>query len=141
MIALLLLAACGSPDGSIAVAPDALDWGKVDFQADLPAEGYDARSVEVTNTGDAPIDVEINGFDTDHLVLGAILALDAPPTLPTLEPGSTQLLTVGVGGYLDGERDTVVEGSFLLDSPDLAAPVEVTWAFEPYRDLDDDTGP
>ncbi len=134
------LAGCGGPSGVLFVDPTAIDWGQVDFQAALPDDGYDARSIEVRNDGDKPIDVELVGFDTERLILGALLATEDPPTIPTLEPGDSQLLTVGVGDYADGERDTVVTGNFSFTSADLEAPIEVSWIFEPIRDISDDTG-
>lgn len=135
MVVVLWLA-CGKAP-SVAADPTSIDWGPLDFQQELPAEGYDPRDLTVRNTGEQPIDVVVSDFDTERLVLSAVLAVDDPPTLPTLLPGSSTVVSVGVIGYAPGERDTEVTGAFSFTAAGIDSPATVTWSFTPIRDLSD----
>ena len=139
MSILLTLLACTSNQGSIIVEAGSLNWDTVDFQQEIPADGYQAKQVLVTNNSRLDLDVSINNFDTDHLILGALLIKIDPPTM-SLSAAEQIIITIGVGGYLDGERDTTVSGSFNFDAEQLLAPTYVDWSFIPVREFEDDTG-
>lgn len=137
----VVLSACGKPPGELLVSPTEIDWDAIDFQEDLPAEGYDARQVVVTNEGDRELSVTLSDFDTSRLILGALLDSEDPPVLPTMDPGDQQVITIGVWNYEDGERDTTVSGSFTFTAEGLDEGVTFNWSFIPIRDLVGDTGP
>ena len=138
VVPLLLLSACSS--GQLSVSPTNIAWGDVDFQQTLPTEGYDPQTITVVNEGSRDLDITVVGFDTDRLLLGALLVQEQPPVLGTLQPDQTVLLTASVVDYLDGERDTEVTGAFSLDADGLGEPVEITWSFTPIRNIIVDTG-
>jgi hypothetical protein len=136
-----LLSACGGGSGNVATAtPSQLDWGEIDFQQDMPDEGYDAVDFTVSNDGKADLDIVLRGFDTTRLRLGAPLLVRAdPPTLPTLSPGQSMVMRLGVYAYADGDRDTLVSGSFELEAAGIKDPTSVPWSFTPIRIIDTDT--
>ncbi|TVQ91319.1 MAG: hypothetical protein EA397_09665 [Deltaproteobacteria bacterium] len=127
----LLLVGCGS--GELAVSPAALDFGEVDFHQERPDEGYDALEVVLRNDGSRPLDLSIRSFDSERLQLGA--RFEEEPSLPRLEPGSQQVITVGVWAYRPGEWDQLVEGSFRIHGDQLRDPVAVPWSFTPVRNM------
>lgn len=139
--ALLLvpLAACG-PKGELTVTPTDIAWGEIDFQQELPATGYAPQNIALVNQGDDDLVVTVRAFDDERLLLGALLDAEDPPTLTPIPPLQTVVITVGVKAYLEGERDTLVEGSFEFASDDLKEPVPVTWSFTPIRVIGGDTG-
>lgn len=136
---LVAMAACG-PKGELTVSPADIDWGEVDFQQELPAAGYDAQNIALVNQGEDELVVTVRAFDDERLLLGALLESEEPPTLTPIPAGQTVVVTVGVKGYAEGERDTLVEGSFEFASEDLKDPVTVTWSFTPIRVIGGDTG-
>jgi len=133
----LLLGAC-TPN-ELTVTPQRIAWEEIDFQQARPDGGYLPQEISVRNDGSRALDVEIVGFDEEHLLLGALLASEEPPTLPTLEPGSQHVLTVAVWDYLAGERDSLVEGAFDLVAPGVKEPVTIEWSFTPVREIVVDT--
>ena len=134
MILFSLLTGCGPEMGAIYVTPTNIDWGEIDFVESTPPEGYMAVALLVTNTDRPTITVDITDFDSEHLVLGAVFDDGVNPsfTLDTLEQ---VVLTVGVGDYADGERDTIIEGAFKLTSDQLVSPTTIQWSFTPILDL------
>lgn len=134
---LLALLACR---GEIEVTPTRIAWDEIDFMEPRPDLGYLPQQVTVENTGRRDLELVIAGFDADHLLLGAHLVDEDPPTLPALAPGSAHVLTVAVWAYLDGERDTRVEGSFRVTADGLGEDGVVEWSFVPVRNIPVDTG-
>jgi hypothetical protein len=134
MILFSLLTACGLEMGEIYVTPTNIDWGDIDFLETTPPEGYMAVALLITNTQRPSVTVEITDFDSDHLILGAVFDDGVNPsfTLSTLEQA---VITVGVGDYADGERDTLIEGSFKLTSEQLVEASTIQWSFKPILDL------
>lgn len=134
MILTSFLLACSPEMGNIKVAPTNIEWGDIDFVESVPPDGYMAVALSITNTDRPPVTIEIEGLDTNHLVLGAVFDDGVNPifTLETLEQA---VLTIGVGNYDDGERDTLIEGSFKLTSEQLLTPTTITWSFTPILDL------
>ena len=148
-MALPLLCAVGfapgcKEKGAFTVSPSSLDWGEVDFSDhpdDMEEQGYDAQTVKVKNTGEESLDVILQSFDFDRLCLDGFSA--APVLVPTLDPGSSYVFTVGVCGYVaeDGDRDSVVSGSLDFEAVDLDGTQSVSWSYTPTIDIDqDDSG-
>ncbi len=136
---LLALFACAKTE--IGVTPTLLDWGEVDFHAEMGESGYEPLPVSIVNTGDEPADIAIIGFPDDRLQLNvALLAGEDPPVLPTLAPFDTHVVTIGVKSYELTELTTLVEGSFTLSSDGMKDPVVVSWQYVPVRNQPVDTG-
>ena len=134
-LALGMLAGCHP--AALSVDPASLDWGEVDFQQDLPPNGYGEKQLTLTNTGERDLDIVLRDFPTDRFVLGTPpLALADPPTLEPLSPGQTVTLTVGVLDYESGELTTTVTGDFSFTADGLDSPAVATWSYTPIRDLD-----
>ena len=139
LLCVWIAAGCSKTPGELTVSPTDIDWDVIDFQLDSPAEGYDAREILVTNIGERELAVTLSDFDSERLVLGALLDSEDPPVLPTMQPGDQQILTVGVGDYADGERDTTVTGSFTFTAEALDPGITLTWSFIPIRNIGGDT--
>jgi hypothetical protein len=123
------------------VAPTVLDWGEVDFHQEQPPEGYSAQTLLIRNERAGSVEVLLDDFDDLRLVLGAPnLTSDDPPRLPPLRSGDSHVLTVGVGGYEPGERDTLVSGAFTVTTDNQRHAVGVQWSFVPIRNIPVDTG-
>ena len=120
--------------GAVYVTPTNIDWGDIDFVEDAPPEGYMSVAIVVTNTQRPTLTIDIVDFDYDHLVLGAVFDDGVNPSF-TLETLEQAVITVGVGDYLDGERDTQIEGSFKFTSEQLLEPSTIQWSFKPILDL------
>ena len=135
-----ILTGCGS--NALSVEPGSLNWGEVDFEEVKPDEGYDQKSITLTNDGSKSLDISVLNFDDVRLILGAQLETPDPPVLRVIEPGSNAVITVAVWGYdiESGELTEEVTGSFYLDAKSLKDPVEVQWAFTPIRGGEIDTG-
>ena len=133
----VFLAACG-PQGDLTLTPERVDFGDVDFQQIRPDGGYSQTEIAVRNSGTVDLDLEIRGVDAEHVVLSAVFVSENPLTLTPLSPDGRVTLQLGVWDYLPGERDTLVEGEFVIDSDDLADPVYVPWSFTPVRVIEED---
>lgn len=133
----LFLVACG-PRGDVTLTPDRIDFGEVDFQQIRPDGGYAQTEIAVRNTGVVDLDLEIRGVDEEHVILSAVFVSETPLTLTPLSPDGRVTLQLGVWDYLPGERDTLVEGEFVVDSSDLPEPVYVPWSFTPVRVIEED---
>ncbi len=138
LIPLLLLVACGGDP--LVVTPTNIQWGEVDFQEDMPVDGYDAQQVILQNTGNKELQFRVTGFDESHLQLGAIWQDAGSYTLLPTAGGSSNVLSVGVIDYELGELTTEVSGSFSITADGLRDPVVVSWAFTPVRKFSGDTG-
>ncbi len=132
----LLLSACAS--GVLSVDPNPLEFGEVDFNQDLPSEGYNAQPIYLQNDGDKELELTITGVDDKRVLLTGQFESESPFTLRAIGPGEYHNLTLGVIGYdvEGGERDTLVEGSFTIDAPTLKDPKKLTWSFTPIRVFD-----
>ncbi len=140
-MALLALAAgalsTGCKDGdpaSLSVTPADIAWGEVDFQQDMPTEGYDERSINLTNGADEDVTVEVVELDLDHLCSPGIP--DTPFEIGTLTPGQTLSFFVSVCEYSreDGERDSEQTGTVAFSSS-TGGRAETTWSFTPVEVL------
>ena len=134
MILFSLLAACGPEMGAIYVSPTNIDWGDIDFVETTPPEGYKSVAIVVTNTQRPTVTIDIANFDYDHLILGAVFDDGVNPSF-TLETLEQAVITVGVGDYADGERDTQIEGAFKFTSNQLLEASTINWSFTPTLDL------
>lgn len=141
-------AGCGKP-GELAVTPETIDWGEVDFQgwpSDMDEGGYQQTEVAITNLGETDLDVIIQTVDFDHLCIEGFSV--APIAPPTLTPGTGYAFFVGVCAYSseDGERDQLVSGSLDFSAEGLDESLSIPWQFTPVRNMggsdtgDDDTG-
>ena len=106
----------------------------------MPDEGYDAQTVTVKNTGEEELDVILQSFDFNLLCLDGFTA--APVLVPTLDPGSSYVFTVGVCGYdEEAGRDVETSGSLDFAADGLDGTQSVSWSYTPTIDLsDDDSG-
>jgi len=138
LLALFLLGCSGD---RLYVSPTVMEWGEVDFQQEQPPEGYDAQILLIRNDRGGSLVVLLEDFDGLRLVLGAPdLTSGDPPRLPALRAGESHVLTVGVGGYEPGERDTLVSGEFTVTTENQRHAAEVQWSFTPVRNIPVDTG-
>ena len=78
----LLLGAC-TPN-ELTVTPQRIAWEEIDFQQARPDGGYLPQEISVRNDGSRALDVEIVGFDEEHLLLGALLASEEFGSVQTL---------------------------------------------------------
>jgi hypothetical protein len=131
MIRWLLFTAVGCASAEVAVTPESLDFGAVDFNLPMPVDGYNAIDVRVENVGSKPVDLRLRGVDEDRLLVSA--RFEDPPRLPILQADQHLVLTVGVIGYTPGELTSVVEGSFRLASDQLRDPIVIGFSYAPER--------
>ena len=133
----LLCLACST--GSVSLSPNPLEFGEIDFNQDLPEAGYNAKEVFLRNDGEEDLDLVITGVDDSRLLLSGQFLTQKPLTLMTIGPEQFHTLTLGIIGYdvEGGERDTLVEGYFIVDAPNLKEPARLNWSFTPVRVFDD----
>lgn len=134
---LLLLVGCGGGE-AFEVRPSSLDFGEVDFQQSVPAEGYNALELELVNNSKRGLDLSFPDFPEDRLVLSALFSSDSPPTLAELAPGESHVVQIGVLAYELGERDTVVETALRVSASGES--VRVAASYTPVRLIDGDSG-
>ena len=131
----LSLTACasGEPD-SLSVAPASLDWGEVDFQEEMPTEGYDETTVSITNEAEEEVTVEVVELDLDHLCSPGIPS--TPFEIGTLSEGQSLSFFVAVCEYSPeaGERDSEQTGTMVFRSS-AGGQAEVGWSFTPVERL------
>lgn len=130
-----LSAGCKAGDpGSLSATPADISWGEVDFQQDMPATGYDERSIDLTNDAEEDVTVEVLDLDLGHLCSPGIPS--TPFEVGTLTPGQTLGFFVGVCDYSreGGERDSEQSGTIVFGSS-AGGRAEVTWSFTPVENL------
>ena len=132
MLAALLVVGCGN-SGSLEADPAEIAWGEIDFQAEMPEGGYDARTISLESAGESAVEATIVAFDFDHLCLEGFD--DVPATIPALDPGDVYVLNVGVCGYdpAMGERDSVVSGEIGIEHTGGDSPLVIPWSFTPVE--------
>lgn len=140
-LARLALAAGALSTGCKATEPDSLRaspadiaWGDIDFQQEMPASGYEERTVNLTNDAEEDVTVEILELDLDHLCSPGIPS--TPFEVGSLTPGQTLGVFVSVCDYRreDGERDSEQTGTIVFGSS-AGGRAEVTWSFTPVEIL------
>jgi len=135
---LIALAACGK--GELDLNFDALGWGEIDFQDDACPdcqcdEGCGPTLVELTNIGDAPLNVEIpEGLDPDRFCLNGFEDVSDPIVIPTMEPDDAYILQLSVCGYLPGEQTLTVTGQIAFETDGVEETVGLDWSYTPIRD-------
>ncbi len=136
-----ILCACADP-GALVISPNPLNFDEVDFNLPMPDEGYHLTEVFLQNETKEELVITIDNLDTDHLLLGAALVGETPPTLSPLAPGSYQNITLSVWNYdiEAGERDTLVNGSISFTADGMKDPAMLEWSFTPVRKWAEDTG-
>ena len=133
----LLFIGCASPE--ITPFPSSLKFGEVDFQQTMPDEGYMATELEITNTGDSELTLELTVFDFEHLCLEGYN--NVPATLSSLSPDSKYTLLVSVCDYIEerGERDDLLTGDISIEYGASEA-LKIPWSFTPVLNIETDTG-
>ena len=135
--ALCLLAACSG--GDLLASPTSFDFGEVNFQQERPPQGYEARDLVLTNNTGRSLDIAFTGVDDDHLFIAApVFVTSNPPTLPSLDPEDTVVVTVAAWDYELGELTTEVSGTFRIEANGVD-PIVVPWSFTPVRQQVEDT--
>ena len=133
----VLLIACTTPE--VTPFPSKLEFGEVDFQQPMPDEGYHAAELEITNTGDKEVSLEVIGFDFEHLCLEGYTSV--PATLSSLSESSKFTLLVSVCDYIEeaGERDDLLTGDIVIDYGGEET-LQIPWSFTPVLNIASDTG-
>jgi len=131
------LTACGG--GDLLISPTAFPLGEVNVQEDRPPAGYSARDLVLTNQTGRNLDIELLDVDSTRIFIAApFFASDDPPTLPSLAPEETVVLTVGAWDYELGELTTELSGSFRIEANGVDS-VSIPWSFTPVRERVEDT--
>ncbi|MEC7948621.1 MAG: hypothetical protein VX265_13735 [Myxococcota bacterium] len=117
---------------SLSASPTAVAWGEIDFQQDMPVEGYDEQAIMLTNESSEEVVVEVLDLDLEHLCSPGIP--ETPLEIGTLGPGQTLGFFVSVCDYSRerGERDTELRGAMAFGSS-AGGRAEVTWSFTPVE--------
>lgn len=134
MLAVLLFA-CGS-SGELSVFPSNLNFGEVDFQSEMPEEGYGALTVSLKNIGTEDIEITVDHIDFDHLCLQGFDV--APIELGRLTPEQSYTLKIGVCDYSreDGERDSLISDYIAIEHDGRNSPAQIQWSFTPVEIID-----
>jgi len=129
-----LFLACGAT-GELSVFPSSLNFGEVDFQTEMPEEGYAALTVTLKNVGETDLDISLNHIDFDHLCLQGFDT--APISLGTLTPNQSYTIKVGACDYSreSGERDTLVSDYISIEHNGANAPSSIQWSFTPVENI------
>lgn len=134
-----LLLAC-TPELDIQVSPPALDLGVVDFDVEMPDEGYPPSSVSFINQGTVSASLSLVDYDPDHLCVVGFTGRSLPITMGELAEGSVYVLEVGACGYAPGERDTEVQTELRVGTGGTPGVLVVPVVFTPTRTIGDDSG-
>ena len=131
MLAFLFFA-CGA-SGELSVFPSTLNFGEVDFQSEMPEEGYGALTVALKNVGEVDIEITVDHVDFDHLCLQGFD--ETPIDLGRLTPDQTYTLKVGVCDYSreEGERDTLISDYISIEHNGANSPTSIEWSFTPVE--------
>ena len=133
----VLFIACTVPE--VTPFPSKLEFGEVDFQQSMPEEGYQATELEITNTGEKEVTLEVISFDFEHLCLEGYTSV--PATLSSLSASSKFTLLVSVCDYIEeaGERDDLLTGNIVIDYGGEES-LQIPWSFTPVLNIASDTG-
>ena len=133
----VLFFACSQPE--VTPFPSKLEFGEVDFQAPMPEEGYQAMALDITNTGEKDVSLEILSFDFERLCLEGYTSV--PASLSDLSPDSKFTLLISVCDYIEeaGERDDLLEGMIDIDYGGSDV-LQIPWSFTPVLNIGGDTG-
>jgi len=129
----LLLFAC-SNNLEVTPFPSSLNFGEVNFHETMPDEGYQSMEVDITNTGEKEVSLEVVSFDFERLCLQGYTSV--PASLSSLSPDSKFTLLVSVCDYIEeaGERDDLLEGSIEIEYGGEAS-LSIPWSFTPILDI------
>lgn len=126
----VLTAGC-TPSPGLVFSPASLAFGEVDFEGELPDEGYAVLTTVLRNAGKTTIAISLPEYDTDRLCLGGFDTQVFPFDLGPLNPGAAYTFQVGVCGYVSGEAGTEVATELRVDGEDETASLPIT--FTPMR--------
>ena len=137
MLGLLLIACTGSLE--VTPFPSSLDFGEIDFHQTMPDDGYSPIELNLTNTGEKEVSLDVISFDFERLCLEGFTSV--PAALNSISSNSTFTLLVSVCGYLEeaGERDDLLSGSIEIDYG-ADTYLSVPWSFTPVLNIASDTG-
>jgi len=139
----MMLAGCGGAGGSLQAWPTHVDLGEVDFLEPMPTNGYNETEIVLESTGDSAVSASLAEADFDHLCMQGFTASMLPADIGKLSSDQTYSLFVGACAYSaeDGERDTELSGTIVVETDGDPESVEITWSFTPVLGLGgDDTG-
>ena len=144
LVGAFLITGC-SKEIDVSIEPDAVEFGQIDFvdwPSDMPTEGYGATAVSVTNLGEDPLGLTLMSADFDRLCVFGITESMVPYSWPSIDPGNSILVQIGVCAYLaeEGERDTLISDELVLRSEDHGGEVRIPWSFTPVINQSIDTG-
>ena len=135
-----LLFGCGD-EGELTSFPASIDWGEINFRAEPnPDQGYDSRSIALTNTGENPLIVSIDDVDLGLLRLEGFTDTDLqlPIDLGNLNPGTSFTIYVGVWDYIhENGTGSETSGSISVTHSGKDSPLKVPWAFIPVNEFMD----
>ena len=119
--------ACGGPV-NIIPEPGNLDFGTVDFSADMPDGGYAPITLNLTNAGEGEVEITLGSFPFDYLCIPGFT--NDPVTLGTLAPTEVFSLDIGVCDYdAEGGRGVERTGEIVIQADGFTYPVP--WRFTP----------
>lgn len=134
---LLWLAACGSPEVVFTISPSPVAFGEVDFDVEMPEDGYDPIAVGLTNAGTADVVLGLADFDDTYVCVQGYSHDLLPGTMGTVAPNSTYVLNIAICGYAPGERGTEVSTDITISTDGSPATLTVPVTFTPVQGGDD----
>lgn len=142
-LTVLALVGCGGSGGELTAWPRRVDFGEIDFLDAVPANGFAETEIVLTSAGKVSVTASLADADFDHLCMQGFSASMLPADIGELSPDQTYSLFAGVCAYSveNGERDTLVEGTIVVETDGDPESVEIPWSFTPVLGLGgDDTG-
>lgn len=130
---MLLLLACAEPAVDINVSPDQLDFGEVQFTAEMPDEGFAQEEVVLTNASERETVLTLPPYDDDHLCIEGFDNDQLPQDLTSMTHQATYVLRVGICGYIPGEADSEVALTLTVQTDGTPSTVEIPITFTPIR--------
>lgn len=121
------------------MSPSSLDLGTIDFDEEMPEEGFNPQPVTVRNVSDVDTVLSVIDDDPDRLCVQGFPEPQVPYELGTLPAGASYTLQVAACGYLPGERDSSVVTGLTLGADGAAAPLDLSVTFVPTRTIEDGT--
>lgn len=126
MVSLLL--ACADPV-NVSGSPASLDYGEVDFTAEVPDGGFASLDWTVTNVGDADVTLTLPAYDDERLCVDGFDVDTLPQALPAMSAGGAYVFHVGICGYVAGEEggDVQTELTVQTDTTPASLTVPITY--------------
>ncbi len=135
----LALAACSDPQIEFSISPNPVAFGEVDFDVEMPDEGYAPITTAMTNNGTEDVTLSLLDFDDDYVCVQGYFHDLLPGTMGTVAPSSTYVLNIAVCGYLPGERETQVSTEVTVGTDGEPASFTIPVTFTPMQSGGGDT--